>query len=80
MNSKVKADNIAAFYRTYISGYSQAKVAEDQFVEYWRAVAQRVTGAQFWGALMMGQSYHLTYDISDPIYNDARTRHDSKSP
>jgi hypothetical protein len=64
--------DVANFYHTLISFYSQAKVAEDQFIAHWQNVAQQVNGAKFWGAVLTGSKYSLTYDIGEPVYNDAK--------
>jgi len=67
-----KEQDLVAFYRTYISVYSQVQVAEDQFVAYWKQTADRIFGARFLAAVFLGAYYSLTYDIGEPVYNEAR--------
>lgn len=73
MSGKVPAtQEISKFYQTFLSIYSQVKVAEDQFAAYWQGVAQRAIGAQFWAAVLLGATFKLTYDIGEPVYNDTK--------
>ncbi len=64
--------DVGNFYRTYVSFYSQAKVAEDQFMAHWQNVANQVSSGKFWAAFWTGTKYGLTYDIGEPIYNEAK--------
>jgi hypothetical protein len=59
-------------YRTYVSIYSQAKVAEDQFIAHWQNVAKQVSSGKFWATFWMGTKYGLTYDIGEPVYNETK--------
>jgi len=64
--------DVSNFYRTFISFYSQVKVAEDQFIAHWQNVARQVSGAKFWGTVLTGTKYSLTYDIGEPVYNEVK--------
>lgn len=66
------AQEVVKFYQVFLSIHSQVKVAEDQFVAYWEGVAQRAIGTQFWAAVLLGATFTLTYDIGEPVYNEAR--------
>lgn len=73
MSGKVPVEqDLMKFYNASLSIHSQVKVAEDQFVTYWKGVGQRVIGAQFWAAVLLGARYGLTYDIGEPVYNDTK--------
>ncbi len=64
--------DVGNFYRTYVSFYSQAKVAEDQFMSHWQNVAKQVSSGRFWSSFWTGTKYGLIYDIGEPVYNEAK--------
>lgn len=66
------AQEVGKFYRGYLSIHTQIKVTEEQFLAYWQGIAQRAIGSQFWAAVLLGATYTLTYDIGEPVYNDAK--------
>jgi hypothetical protein len=68
----LKDAELAAFYRTHVSIPSQVKVAEDQFVAYWKQTAERsgIGGARFFDLLASGTTYDIAYRVEEPAYNE----------